>query len=62
LLEWTEDGEVKTLSFFSDEWKENSKGLFIMCQELKLIPEDADQKSKEFTLTKLREIISKHPA
>jgi hypothetical protein len=31
LLEWTEDGEVKTLSFFFDERKENNKGMFIMC-------------------------------
>jgi dsDNA-binding SOS-regulon protein len=61
-LEWIEDGETKTVSFFFDERKENSKGLFVMCQDLKLIPEDADQKSKDFSLTKLREIISKHPA
>ena len=32
-----------------------------MCQDLKLIPEDAQPKSKEYSLTKLREIISKHP-
>ena len=38
-LEWTENGEEKSVSFFFDERKENSKGLFFMCQALKLIPE-----------------------
>jgi hypothetical protein len=61
-IEWTENGESKSVSFFFDERKERSKGLFVMCQDLKLIPEDADQKSKEYSLPKLREIISKHPA
>jgi hypothetical protein len=43
--------------------KETSEWIqFVMCQDLKLIPEDADQKSKEYSLQKLREIISKHPA
>lgn len=61
-IEWTENGESKSVSFFFDERKQRSKGLFVMCQDLKLIPEDADQKSKEYSLPKLREIISKHPA
>lgn len=59
-LEWNENGEIKKVSFFFDNKKENSKGLFVMCKELKLIPDDAVEKN--YNLNQLREIISIHPA
>jgi transposase len=40
----------------------NSKGLFVMCQDLGLIPEDADFKSKAYSLDNLRNKIASHPA
>lgn len=59
-LEWTENGKNKKISFFFDKKKENSKGLFNICKELKLIPLDA--LAKNYTLDQLRQIIRKHKA
>jgi hypothetical protein len=62
-LEWKDESdEIKRVSFFYDENMKNSKGLFVMCQDLGLIPEDADFKSKAYSLDNLRNKIASHPA
>ncbi len=59
-LEWEVNGEIRRVSFFFDEARKKSKGLFIMCDELGLLPDNAEP--KDYSLPRLRELISTHPA
>ena len=59
-IEWEEDGEVLSVECFMDEEKTQSKGLFELAKELRLIKENAQ--SKDTTLPELRKICSSHKA
>lgn len=60
-LEWEdEDGKTQKVSFFFDEMRTKSKGLLVLCRELKLIPENSTPENNR--LIDLRNIISQHKA
>jgi transposase len=63
-IEWTENGELKVIICSYDEINglKKCKGLFTLAKELKLIPHDSATTDKQYSLLRLREILSLHQA